>query len=130
MEKKDTDQHSDQSNINNGFINYGPNHGNMANTININEQKPPVHNPQAHAVETAIWKAAAIQLVSEGRTEEALAEILKSMPPEDIQTHVALLAGRISQLKKDGIAGIIDKDTELKELNNIRNGVMTLISIF
>ncbi len=128
MEKKDADQYSAQSKTNNSVNNYGVNHGNMAHSITITGPKPQGDDLSPNSVETGIWKEGAVKLVGESRTEEALAEILKSMPPEDIKMQVILLAGRISQLKIQEIAGIIDKETELRELNNIRNGILTLIS--
>jgi hypothetical protein len=135
MEEK-KDQTPDQTNVNNvntnnygvnnSINNYGVNSGVMGHTINqgaSNEQHTSPNNAQ-----TGVWKAQVIRLVSESKTEEALAEILKINPSEDIRMQVALLAGRFSQLRIQHIAGILEKDLELKEQSSIRDGILTLIS--
>lgn len=130
MEKKDKEQAPDQSNFNNSVNNYGINNGTMGHSVTTHTSKPEVEKPPVSTVETAIWKSNVVKLVSEGHTEEALAEILKVRPSEEIQMQVALLAGRFSQLKIEKIAGILDKELEFKELNRIRDSILTLISRF
>jgi hypothetical protein len=129
MENKDKDQAFSQSNINNSVNNYGVNNGNMGHSININVPQPQVGDaPPPDAVETAIWKGNVVKLVGEGRTEEALAEILKTRPPEATRNQVVLLAGRFSEIKIEKIAGILDKEVEFRELNRIRESILTIIS--
>ncbi len=112
--------------VNNSINNYGVNSGMMGHTIiqgASTEQNAPPNTAQ-----TGVWKAQVIRLVSESKTEEALAEILKIYPSEDIRMQVALLAGRFSQLRIQNIAGILDKNLELKEHSSIRDGILALIS--
>lgn len=128
MENKDKDQTFSQSNINNSVNNYGINNGNMGHSVNINVPQPKVGDAPTDSVETAIWKGNVVKLVGEGRTEEALAEILKTRPPEATRNQVVLLAGRFSEIKIEKIAGILDKEVEFRELNRIREGILTIIS--
>lgn len=129
MEEK-KDQTPGQTNVNNSINNYGVNNGMMGHTINqgaSNDQKGgDAASPDT--VQTGVWKAQVIRLVSESKTEEALAEILKTNPSEDIRMQVALLAGRFSQLRIQQIAGILDKGLELKEHSSIRDSILALIS--
>ena len=128
MEKKDIDQALGQSSINNSVNNYGTNNGNMGHTVTIAVPQSQVGDAPPNSVETAIWKGNVVKLVSEGRTEEALAEILKTRPTEETRNQVILLAGRFSQLKIERIAGVLDKEMELRELNKIRESILTIIS--
>ncbi|MBN8678565.1 MAG: hypothetical protein J0M29_10090 [Chitinophagales bacterium] len=124
MENKD----QNQTNINNSVNNYGINHGNMGHSITTSDAASKAGDLHPPSVEKAVWKGTVIKLVGEGRAEEALAEILKTSPPEDIRNQVVLLGGRLSQLKLERIAGILDKGIELKELSSIREGILLLIS--
>lgn len=128
MENENKSQSPGQININNSVNNYGVNHGAMGHSVSTSNSKPQTDDTPAQNIDTAIWKGSVVKLVGEGRTEEALAEILKTRPPEDIRNQAVLLAGRFSQLKIERIAGILEKETELKELNNIRDGILLLIS--
>lgn len=128
MENKDKDQTFKQSNINNSVNNYGINNGNMGHSITITVPQPQVGDTPPDAVETALWKGNVVKLVGEGRTEEALAEILKTRPPEATRNQVILLAGRFSEIKIEKIAGVLDKEVEFRELNRIRESILTIIS--
>lgn len=154
MKKKDPDQTQDNPAVNTSLNNsgntfsdhsgnnagnnsgniYGNNSGNnygvVNNSVNISTQNPVPADDKIHTVEKAVWKSNVVHLVSEDRLEQALAEILKLQPPDDIQNQVVLLGGRLSQLKIQSIAGIINKEMELMEINKVRNGIMTLISTF
>lgn len=129
MEKKDSEHTPDRSTTNNIINSHGTNYGIIGNSVTITGPKPPGGEPP-HPVETAIWKGTVVQLVSAGQMEEALAEILKARPPQDVQTQVTLLAGRFSQLKIEEIAGVLDQEMKFMELNRIRDGILTLISRF
>ncbi len=129
MENKDSNQ-TPQSNINNSINISGSNHGTVGHTVNINSPKPLAGDAPQSPVETALWKERVVQFVMEGRMEEALGEILKTRPAEDMHKHIILLAGRYSQLKIEKIAGGIDKEMEIMELNRIRDGILTLVSKF
>jgi len=128
MENKNKDQTPGQFNVNNSINNYGTNHGTMGHSVTTNSPKSSADGSVTQNVETAVWKGSVVKLVGEGRTEEALAEILKTRPPEDIRNQAVLLAGRFSQLKIERIAGILEKETELKELSSVREGILLLIS--
>lgn len=135
MEKKEENKTPNQSQTTNNVTNSGPNYGTIAGEVNFGGLRPSTDSPlkpkteeQPTPVEQAIWKSNVVELISKGQTKEALAEILKTNPPEDIRNQIALLAGRLSQLELEKIAGISDKSLELLELNNIRNGILTLIS--
>ena len=131
MEKKDTEHTPGQINISNSVNNSGFNFGNMGNTININSgQKPQVGDLPSNSPETTMWKANVVKLVSEGRAEEALAEIMKASPRDDIRMQVAMIGGRYSQWRIGKIAGVLDRETEVKELNSIHDAILTLVSRF
>ena len=129
MEEKDTNQAPNPSQTTNNFTNIGPNYGIIAGSVHMGDFKAKATEEQpAGPVETAVWKSSVVELVSKGLTKEALAEILKTKPSEDITHQVALLSGRLSQVEIGRIAGIIDEDKETIELARIRDGILTLVS--
>ena len=130
MEKKDTVKPPHSLHVDNSSNNiYGVVYGNVGNTTNnITGPRPQEGDRPVDPVERGIWKSGVVDHVANGRMKEALAEILKTRPPEEVLHQVALLSGRLSQLEIQTMAGIINKELELEELNKIRTGILTLIS--
>ncbi len=130
MENKDKEQSTPSSHINNSIHISGGNSGIVGHTVNISNPKPPAAETPHAPVETSLLKSRVVQLVMDSQIEEALGEILKTKPPEEVQKNIILLAGRFSQLKIEKIAGSIDKEMQIMELNRIRDGILTLVSKF
>ena len=129
MEKNEPEQRPEQSGANNSVNNYGTVYGTFAGTVNFNGPiDPKKGNLPRTPVETAVWKGTVVKLVGEGLIDQALAEIVKANPPEEIKRQAILIAGRSSHIKIESMAGTIDKEMELKELSKIRQSIMTLIS--
>lgn len=73
------------------------------------------------------WRLYLMEESSKGNLKKVLTEIMTTGSEEDTKQQVTQLLGRIYKLEADLIAGIISKQDEIFETNQIRHSVLLLI---
>jgi Effector-associated domain 11 len=73
------------------------------------------------------WKVNLLEQAAKGNLREVLTESARLKNDEHIRRQIMQLMGRLHKLEEDTIAGTMNKQDEVFELNQIRNAVLLFV---